>query len=79
MAPIPISTESFLLLENTIEFVLKLDPDYVFFGVPTPFPGTRFYQQCKESDIIKENNLLKYTIMVSVKYNPSTTTAPFAV
>jgi len=50
-------------VKNTIEFVLKLDPDYVFFGVPTPFPGTRFYQQCKESDIIKENNLLKYTIM----------------
>jgi anaerobic magnesium-protoporphyrin IX monomethyl ester cyclase len=50
-------------VKNTINFVMKLNPDYVFFGVPTPFPGTRFYHQCKENDLIKENNLLKYTIM----------------
>ncbi len=47
----------------TVNFVLKLDPDYVFFGVPTPFPGTRFYESCKQEGLIKEKNLLRYTIM----------------
>ncbi len=47
----------------TIKFVLKLDPDYVFFGVPTPFPGTRFFDSCEKEGLIKEKNLLRYTIM----------------
>jgi len=47
----------------TVSFVLKLDPDYVFFGVPTPFPGTRFYESCEKEGLIKEKNLLRYTIM----------------
>ncbi|HLP62216.1 MAG TPA: radical SAM protein [Candidatus Deferrimicrobium sp.] len=48
---------------NTIKFVLELGPEYVFYGVPTPFPGTDFYRYCRDNDLIKEKNLLKYTIM----------------
>lgn len=47
----------------TIDFIKKLDPSYVFFGVPTPFPGTKFHKACVEQNLIKEKNLLKYTIM----------------
>lgn len=47
----------------TVRFVKGLDPSYVFFGVPTPFPGTVFHEQCEEKGWIKERNLLKYTIM----------------
>lgn len=47
----------------TIDFVMKLDPDYVFFGVPTPFPGTRFYESCESQGLIKEKDLRRYTIM----------------
>jgi len=47
----------------TVAFVQELDPDYVFFGVPTPFPGTKFHLDCQANGWIKETDLLKYTIM----------------
>ena len=50
-------------VKKTIDFVLEMDPDYVFFGVPTPFPGTRFYEACEDEGLIKERNLKRYTIM----------------
>lgn len=50
----------------TVKFVKELDPCYAFFGVATPFPGTPFYQICRDSNIIKERNLRKYTIMSPV-------------
>lgn len=47
----------------TIKFVKEMAPDYIFFGVPTPFPGTAFHRECERNGWIKERNLLKYTIM----------------
>ncbi len=48
---------------ETVRFVLKLNPEYAFFGVPTPFPGTRFHEYCEQNGLIRERDLRKYTIM----------------
>lgn len=37
--------ESPASIEATIEFILKLNPDYVQFSIATPYPGTEFYQE----------------------------------
>ena len=50
-------------IKNTIKFVQELKPTYAIFSLATPYPGTRFYQQVFEKDIIKVKDWSKYTLI----------------
>jgi len=41
-------------MQQTIDFALKLDPDFVSFYPAVPYPGTRFAKKCAGLGIIKE-------------------------
>jgi len=47
----------------TIKFVQELKPSYAIFSLATPYPGTRFYQQMKEKNLIKVKDWSKYTLI----------------
>lgn len=38
--------ESWSTVKETIKFVSHAKPDYLFLGCATPFPGTRYYEEC---------------------------------
>lgn len=50
-------------IKNTINFVKELNPSYAIFSLATPYPGTRFYQQTLEKDLIKVKDWSKYTLI----------------
>ena len=47
-------------INKTIELVLRLDPTTVQFSIATPFPGTVFFKEMKESGYIISENLSEY-------------------
>lgn len=47
-------------IKETINFVLKLDPDYAQFPVAIPYPGTEFYNLVKEKGWLKSDNWADY-------------------
>lgn len=47
-------------VEETIKFVLELDPDYAQFPVAIPYPGTEFYNLVKERGWLKSDNWTDY-------------------
>jgi radical SAM superfamily enzyme YgiQ (UPF0313 family) len=50
-------------MERTIKFVQDLKPSYAIFSLATPYPGTRFYQQMMEKNLIKVKDWSKYTLI----------------
>ncbi|MGB9977917.1 B12-binding domain-containing radical SAM protein [Methanobacterium sp.] len=50
-------------MSQTIKFVQELKPSYAIFSLATPYPGTRFYQQMKEKNLIKVKDWSKYTLI----------------
>ncbi len=48
---------------RTIKFVQELKPSYAIFSLATPYPGTRFYQQMMEKNLIKVKDWSKYTLI----------------
>lgn len=42
-------------IKNTLREAKKLDVDQVMFNIVSPFPGTKYYQICKENGWIKGN------------------------
>ena len=50
-------------IKKTINFVKELNPSYAIFSLATPYPGTKFYQQTFEKDIIKVKDWSKYTLI----------------
>ena len=50
-------------IKKTINFVKELNPSYAIFSLATPYPGTKFYQQTIEKDIIKVKDWSKYTLI----------------
>lgn len=42
-------------IEETIEFAIRLDSDFVNFYTATPLPGTRFYKFAKEKHLLNGN------------------------
>jgi radical SAM superfamily enzyme YgiQ (UPF0313 family) len=50
-------------IKNTINFVKELNPSYAIFSLATPYPGTKFYQQTLEKDLIKVKDWSKYTLI----------------
>ncbi|MGZ7047317.1 MAG: B12-binding domain-containing radical SAM protein, partial [Methanobacterium sp.] len=57
-------------MDQTIDFAIKLDPDYSQFSILTPFPGTPLYYELKEKGLLETEDWNKYTVLDSViKYN----------
>jgi anaerobic magnesium-protoporphyrin IX monomethyl ester cyclase len=43
-------------IEQTINFAVELDSDFVSFYTATPFPGTRFFRYCSEQNLFAQEN-----------------------
>ena len=50
-------------MERTIEFVKQLKPNYALFSLATPYPGTRFYKETFEKNLIEIKDWSKYTLI----------------
>lgn len=50
-------------IARTVNFVKDLKPSYAIFSLATPYPGTRFYQQTLEKNLIKVRDWSKYTLI----------------
>ncbi|KAF5067462.1 B12-binding domain-containing radical SAM protein [Methanobacterium aggregans] len=50
-------------IARTVKFVKELNPSYAIFSLATPYPGTRFYQQTLEKNLIKVRDWSKYTLI----------------
>jgi radical SAM superfamily enzyme YgiQ (UPF0313 family) len=48
-------------LENTHNFILALDPDFINLNFLTPYPGTKMYELAKEANLILTNDWSNYT------------------
>jgi anaerobic magnesium-protoporphyrin IX monomethyl ester cyclase len=53
-------------IERTIKFVRELNPSYALFSLATPYPGTRFYQEAVQDNLIKVKDWSKYTLLSPV-------------
>lgn len=50
-------------INKTVNFVKDLKPSYAIFSLATPYPGTKFYQQVFENNMIKVKDWSKYTLI----------------
>ena len=50
-------------IKKTIDFVSSLKPNYALFSLATPYPGTRFYKETFEKNLIKIRDWSKYTLI----------------
>jgi anaerobic magnesium-protoporphyrin IX monomethyl ester cyclase len=48
------------------EFANELDPDFVMFGILTPFPGTEIYKEAKQNGWIVDNNWSHYDMIHAI-------------
>ncbi len=53
-------------MDQTIDFSIKLDPDYSQFSILTPFPGTPIYYDLKQKGLLDTEDWSKYTVLDSV-------------
>lgn len=56
-------------IEDTIEFAIELDSDFISFYTATPLPGTKFYEYAKENNLINSDTSFK-----NAYYYPSVNT-----
>lgn len=52
--------ETLETMNDTIDFAIKLDPDYAKTTLLVPFPGTEIYNEWKEKGVIKSEDWSKY-------------------
>jgi len=48
------------------EFANELDPDFVMFGILTPFPGTEVYEEAKRNEWIEDSNWSHYDMIHAI-------------
>jgi anaerobic magnesium-protoporphyrin IX monomethyl ester cyclase len=48
------------------EFANELDPDFVMFGILTPFPGTELYDEAKKNGWIEDSNWANYDMVHAI-------------
>lgn len=48
------------------EFAQELDPDFVMFGILTPFPGTEIYEEAKRNGWIEDSNWSHYDMVHAI-------------
>lgn len=53
-------------IERTIKFAKELNPSYAVFSLATPYPGTKFYQEAVQQNLIKVKDWSKYTLLSPV-------------
>ncbi|CDG65567.1 MAG: anaerobic magnesium-protoporphyrin monomethyl ester cyclase [Methanobacterium sp.] len=53
-------------IKRTVKFVRELNPSYAIFSLATPYPGTRFYKESFEKNLIKVKDWSKYTLISPV-------------
>jgi radical SAM superfamily enzyme YgiQ (UPF0313 family) len=53
-------------INKTIDFSIKIDPDYSQYSILTPFPGTPIYHNLKNKGLIETENWEEYTVMKSI-------------
>lgn len=63
MLGLPSETEE--EIKKTIDFAIKLDPDYVKFAITLPLPGTSMYEEMLGKNQIKTKDWEKYTFSTS--------------
>lgn len=54
------------ILNKTVKFVHKLKPNYAIYSLATPYPGTRFYKEAFEKNLIKIKDWSKYTLITPI-------------
>lgn len=57
-------------INETIDFVIKLEPDYAQFYCAIPFPGTEFYQQAQKQNWLTTNDWSKFEINQAILDTP---------
>ncbi|MDD5959169.1 MAG: radical SAM protein [Methanobrevibacter wolinii] len=50
-------------MNKTIKFVHSLKPNYAIYSLATPYPGTRFYKEAFEKNLIKVKDWSKFTLI----------------
>lgn len=50
-------------MKRTIQFVKDLKPNYAIYSLATPYPGTKFYKEVFEKNLIKIKDWSKYTLI----------------
>jgi len=58
-------------LENTYRFVVKLDPDFVYWNFLTPYPGTQIREIAQKDSLILTNdwsNYTSHTVVMKTRY-----------
>ena len=53
-------------MKRTVDFAIKLDPDYAQFTVLTPYPGTPLFEYAKRHGLIEDWNWEHYTTVRAV-------------
>jgi len=53
-------------MKRTVEFAIKIDPDYAQFTVLTPYPGTPLFHYAKKHGLIEDWNWEHYTTVRAV-------------
>lgn len=53
-------------IERTIKFAREINPSYAVFSLATPYPGTKFYQEAVQDNIIRVKDWSKYTLLSPV-------------
>lgn len=65
MLGLPTETEDDI--KKTIEFAIKLDPDYAKFAITIPLPGTKMFENMQSKGQIKTRDWDKYNFSISPK------------
>ena len=50
-------------IKRTINYVKKLNPNYALYSLATPYPGTRFYQETFQKNLIEIKDWSKFTLI----------------
>lgn len=53
-------------MNETIDFSIKLDPDYCQYSILTPFPGTPIYNKMNKEGLLENKKWDDYTVLKSV-------------
>jgi anaerobic magnesium-protoporphyrin IX monomethyl ester cyclase len=53
-------------IQNVREFANELDPDFVMFGILTPFPGNEIYDEAKRNGWIEDTNWSHYDMIHAI-------------
>jgi anaerobic magnesium-protoporphyrin IX monomethyl ester cyclase len=53
-------------IRNLAEFAEDVDPDFVLFGILTPFPGNRIFEEAKKNGWIEDFNWSHYDMVHAI-------------